>query len=195
MYENELYHYGVKGMRWGHRKSYPTTSAGYPTKSTVGAARVRMKESKKAYKQANKDYNKSFKKAHRYTYNHPIASSIRKKKTTNLWGDAYEKGNTANKAKDSYKQSKQNYKAEKKAYANTPEAKAARSKRIKTAAAVGAAAAGTALAAYGAYKMTKRWKMANQGLMNRGIGYTQRAQTLLLREFNPIDAEYTVRYR
>lgn len=195
MYENELYHYGVKGMRWGHRKSYPTTSAGYPTKSTVGAARVRMKDSKKAYKQANKDYNKSFKKAHRYTYNHPIASSIRKKKTTNLWGDVYEKGNAANKAKDSYKQSKQNYKAEKKAYANTPEAKAARNKRIKTAAAVGAAAAGTALAAYGAYKMTKRWKMANQGLMNRGIGYTQRAQTLLLREFNPIDAEYTVRYR
>ena len=197
MYENELYHYGVKGMRWGHRKSYPATSAGYPTKSTVGAARVRMKDSKKAYKTANKVASKSFSKAYKYTDRHPIKSRIGKgkQKSIALWDDASEKIDAANKAQAAYKQSKQNYKAEKKAYANTPEAKAARNKRIKTVAAVGAAAAGTALAAYGAYKMTKRWKMANQGLMNRGIGYTQRAQTLLLREFNPIDAEYTVRYR
>ena len=25
MYENELYHHGVKGMRWGHRKARPTS--------------------------------------------------------------------------------------------------------------------------------------------------------------------------
>lgn len=157
MYENELYHYGVKGMRWGHRKSYPTTSAGYPTKSTVGAARVRMKNAKQAYKTANKVASKSFGEAYKYTDRHPIKSRIGKgkQKSNALWDDAFDKIDVANKAQTAYKQSKKDYKAEKKAAANTPEAKAARKEKLKKAAKVGAAVAGTALAAYGVYKVSK----------------------------------------
>ena len=47
---NEIYHYGVPGMKWGHRKAVPVTNS-------VSAARTRMQKAKKAYK-AVKKYEK-----------------------------------------------------------------------------------------------------------------------------------------
>ena len=32
MYDNELYHYGIPGMRWGHRKSVYDVNANYYNK-------------------------------------------------------------------------------------------------------------------------------------------------------------------
>ena len=46
---NELYHHGVKGMKWGHRKSLPTSSL-----------RNQVDSTKTTYKNAKKAYNKSF---------------------------------------------------------------------------------------------------------------------------------------
>lgn len=186
MTENELYHFGVKGMKWGvrrNRSSFVSTSGpkrlpgtyasdgnGWTAKAkrlpgaivktsngNVASAKVRMKNAKQAYKTANKVASKSFDEAYKYTDRHPIKSRIGKgkQKSNTLWADAIEKIDSANKAQAAYKQSKKDYKAEKKAAANTPEAKAARKEKLKNAAKVGAAVAGTALAAYGVYKVSK----------------------------------------
>lgn len=185
MTENELYHFGVKGMKWGvrrNRSSFVSTSGpkrlpgtyssdgnGWTAKAkrlpgaivktsngNVASAKVRMKNAKQAYKTADKAASKSFGEAYRYTDRHPIKSRIGKgkQKSNALWDDAFDKIDASNKAKASYKQSKKDYKAEKKAAANTPEAKA-RKEKLEKAAKVGAAVAGTALAAYGVYKVSK----------------------------------------
>ena len=131
-YTDELMHYGVLGMKWGRRKARPTTS--------VGKARA-------AYKTAHKDYNKAFNKAYNYQELHPTAAwrkqgNKRRDELERLWDDAINKAEIS-------KNTKKEYKAEKEAYKQTNEYKAKRKKAIK----VGAAVAGTALAAYGAKKV------------------------------------------
>lgn len=92
----ELYHYGVKGMKWGRRK------ASYDS-SPVGNAKRKMVEAKKAKKAANREYSKSFNKA------------------TTLWGaygpnskkytdDLVRTAENANKADKAYLAAKKSYK-------------------------------------------------------------------------------------
>lgn len=97
--DSELYHHGVKGMRWGVRKK---------TDSNVASARA-------AYKTAKKEYNKSFNKA----YNRSIAaySPIKKHRQANdaRWDDAFNKADALNKAQNAYKKAKVKAKAKAKA--------------------------------------------------------------------------------
>lgn len=85
---DELMHYGVKGMRWGHRKAPEVVAA------------------RQAYKKANREYSKSFNKA--YNRAHQAYSFSKKKREANeaRWNDAWEKGQAANAAKKAYKQAK-----------------------------------------------------------------------------------------
>lgn len=126
----ELYHHGVKGMKWGVRKKRPES-----------AERAALRSAKAKYKAANKEYSRSFDKASARS----IAgySPIKKHRVSNTkrWNDVAKKAESANAAEKEYKDAK-------KAYKNTDEYKARRVKAIK----VGAAVAGTALAAYGAKK-------------------------------------------
>lgn len=117
---DELYHYGVKGMRWGHRKRRYDDNV-YAKKA--------------AYKQAKKDYKQS-------------------RKNREGWEDVAKKNTALEKAKYEYGKSKKDYDA-------SPEGKAAAKARAKKAVKVGAAVAGTALAAYGAYKLNKWVKTKN----------------------------------
>lgn len=136
VYETELYHYGVKGMRWGHRKA--------PSAVGVSAQRQAYLNAKANKKAAGKAYSKAYSKA----YNRSIAglSPFKKHRQANdaRWDDAVKKAKASNAADKAYKDAK-------KAYKQTDEYKAKRAKAIK----VGVAVAGTALAAYGAYKVSK----------------------------------------
>lgn len=137
---NELYHYGVKGMRWGHRKATYQNTAVRTGNSAQRQAYLNAKANKRA---ATKDFKKAYNKA----YNRSIAaySPIKKHRQANdaRWDDAVKKAQASNAADKAYKDAK-------KAYKQTDEYKAKRAKAIK----VGAAVAGTALAAYGAYKVS-----------------------------------------
>lgn len=154
---DELYHHGIKGMKWGVRrfqkKDGSLTSARAKRYATVGDDELKTK--KQAYKQANKEYSKAYNSAYKYSSHHPIsqwASEKRSAESNKRWDDAINKAKVADARKQEYKQAKQEYKEVNK------EALAARRKRaIK----IGAAAAGTALAAYGAYKVNKYIKTKN----------------------------------
>lgn len=98
---DELYHYGVKGMRWGHRKAQP--------QSNTSAIRGKYDSAKADYKQAKKDYNKAYNKAYNYSSRHPIGQFVNKKKAAEAdrrWDAAFDKANSAEKARLNYKQAK-----------------------------------------------------------------------------------------
>ena len=105
---DELMHYGVPGMKWGHRKALPTSSI-----------RQRFDSAKSNYKSAKKAYNKAFNKASNYSSNHAIGQFTNKKKVAEAdkrWNDAINKADKVNKAQAEYKKAKQ---ARKSAIKNT----------------------------------------------------------------------------
>ena len=56
MYNDELYHFGVKGMRWGHRKAAQKSDL----RNRYDKAKVEKRNAKKAYnKSFNEAYNRS----------------------------------------------------------------------------------------------------------------------------------------
>ena len=73
MENNELYHHGVPGMKWGHRKSTPQTS--------LDVARANYKSDKKQY---NKSFHKNEKaKAKETTKNDKVKKAKTKETTKN----------------------------------------------------------------------------------------------------------------
>ncbi len=56
MYENELYHHGVKGMKWGQRKKYQSSNGGL---NSLGKARKSYEAAKTNQKQAKKTFRKN----------------------------------------------------------------------------------------------------------------------------------------
>ena len=148
MRQDELMHYGVPGMRWGHRKARP-----------LSAERSRYVNAKATYKADNKAYNKSLNKAYSYSGRHLVSQHVGKKQkveSDKRWDDAYDKAMQLNKSKSAMKQAK-------KEYHQTNEYKAKRAKAIKT----GVAVAGTVLAVYGAYKFSKYIKDTNASIAGK----------------------------
>ena len=94
----ELYHHGVKGMKWGVRKKTYDTAV----------------EKRKAYQQANKEYNKAFNKAYRKTLG--SLSPIKKHRVAskNRWDEANEKVKVLDKARKEFKDAQKAIKAERK---------------------------------------------------------------------------------
>ena len=97
--DNELSHYGVKGMKWGVRKD---------------PERQGIRDARSEYRSANKAYNKSFNKAYKFSSRHPVTQHIRRsknyEKSNALWEDAYNKANSANDAHNKLKTAKSDYK-------------------------------------------------------------------------------------
>lgn len=99
VYDDELMHYGVKGMRWGHRKA-PTS----------------VSNAKAAYKSAKKAYSKSYNSAYGYSSRHAIGQYVNKKKKAEAnkrWDDAFNKAAALRDAKANYKKTKADYKRSK----------------------------------------------------------------------------------
>ena len=96
---DELAHYGVPGMRWGHRKQTLATSS----------TRKKFDSTKQEYKTAKKAYSKAYDKAYRYSARHPITQWASKKvsdEADRRWDKTIDAAKASNKAKQKYKQAK-----------------------------------------------------------------------------------------
>ena len=103
-YNNELYHYGVKGMKWGVRRT---------RNEALSSARSNYKAAKKNYKRSNIEYSKSFDRAYNYSGRHLISQYVNKKhkaESDRRWADAVNKAEASKQAKKDYKQAKKEYK-------------------------------------------------------------------------------------
>lgn len=112
----ELYHYGVKGMKWGVRKKpeYVTTA-----KANMKSAKAARRTAKVDRDVARGRYNDSFNRAYNYTNNHPVSTlyNKRRKETEDkLWDEAQRDAATSREAKRAYKQSKKDYRQAKRDY-------------------------------------------------------------------------------
>lgn len=134
MLEDELMHYGVKGMKWGHHKARPLTG--------TRAIRANYKNKKR---QIDISYSKAADKYERVLY-------TKDKNKLKKVSDEFDRA--ADKWAADRKNARNQYKAEKKAYKQTDEYKTKRAKAIKA----GAALVGTTLAVYGTYKASKYLK-------------------------------------
>lgn len=92
---NELYHHGVKGMKWGHRKTLPTSSL-----------RNQVDSTKTTYKNAKKAYNKSFNDAYKHRAEAYSFSKERRKANDARWAKTLVDANKLDSAKTDYKKAK-----------------------------------------------------------------------------------------
>lgn len=93
--DGELYHYGVKGMKWGVRKKPEQSSIAREVQST-----------KAAYKNAKKEYNRAFNRY--YNRAHQAYSLSKKKRAANdaRFEEALNKADALDNAKTAYKTAK-----------------------------------------------------------------------------------------
>lgn len=130
---DSLSHYGIKGQKWGVRR----WQNGDGSFNSAGKRRYFGNGSGEEYKKL----------------------AVAKSKSSSAKSDSKKRLSEAKKA---YRVEKKNvadeYKKAKKEYKNSDEYKAARKEKIKKAAKTGAIIAGTALAAYGAYKLYSGYK-------------------------------------
>lgn len=155
---NELYHYGVPGMKWGHRKS---------SYNNAGAVIKRLTD---PTTQIKKDGYKKTKS--------PIGTTISKDgyHTTKLPGSVRSIASQRKSAKADYKKQKASYTStgntnasNKSSNSNEKTSKKGLSAKQKKALKVGAAAVGTTLAVYGTYKLAKSGKL--NSVADKGKAY------------------------
>ena len=167
MYEQYLQHHGILGQKWGVRryqnKDGTLTSAGKRHEKILDA-KSGVKSARSEKNAANKDYKTTLSKA---------------KKARGSWDEAANKAKTLDKKTSSYNTAKKNLKQTKlkmEEEAAAEKGSTVKKERAKKAVKVGAAVAGTALAAYGTYKASQYIKQkAADKAVDRGWNAAHRA--------------------
>ena len=94
-----LCHYGVPGMKWGHRKA-----------QSYSDSYNKVKNTKAAYKAAKKTYTKDYNKAYNYSARHPVSQwsskSGNKAEADRRWDKAIDSAKKQDSAKRAYKNAK-----------------------------------------------------------------------------------------
>lgn len=166
---DELYHYGVKGQQWG-RRQYQNTDGSLTELGRqhygYGPARQRMLDARANYRSAQKAWGKA------YDRGTSLRNWVDKDYSAKTSKEMVKTANAAEKAR-------QEYKAAKKEYKNSDEHKA----RVKKAIKIGAAIAGTALVAYGAYKVSQVVRNRRAG---QNLAATAKFQETLSKRYNDV---------
>lgn len=184
---NELYHFGVKGMKWGRRRyqkedgSYTAQGQGRYDSGSIFSKHYARKSEK--YSQRAKDTEKSIKRLSKYRgkgIKDKDGNIIADKRKVESSIKGYEKARDKARSRAEYYKRKSKGGASdsnlkslvNKGYANTKGGQKQREERmrkLKKAAKIGAAVAGAGLAAYGGYKLHGAVKSANRRLINRDM--------------------------
>lgn len=165
-YTDELYHYGIPGMKWGHHKRAVASTGGL-SGYIRGKQMTNATNNLSAISKRQRQINSELKELRGYEKNPSaigktkLATAIRRSQIKSLEKTQSKLQKSKQDNEDALKELKSidKYQAQKKAeresYKNSPEYKAKQAKNKKVAIA-GAAVAGTALAAYGAYKLNQK---------------------------------------
>lgn len=108
-YSDELYHYGVKGMKWGHKKArYDAVSTDGSKRRAYESAKRTLDKARDDKRAANRAYSKAFKKSTSVYGAYGPGNKQRHERT-------YDAAIAANKADKQYKNAKKAAKIAKKA--------------------------------------------------------------------------------
>jgi hypothetical protein len=111
--ENELYHYGVPGMKWGKRKARPSPTTDGSAKKAYEKAKAKTAKARDERDATKTLYNKAFNRA--YNKNHPYSLSREKRQASDKrWEEVADKAKKLNTANSKYKAAKKAEKAAKK---------------------------------------------------------------------------------
>lgn len=104
--EDELYHYGVKGMRWGHRNVRAASDGIYNAHKRTQAAKLAMEKASANKKSAQKNFNKAYRNSNSLILRSQFDKNLNKQLDKNLMATA----NKSYKADKQYKNAKKTYK-------------------------------------------------------------------------------------
>ena len=113
-FDDGLYHYGVPGMKWGHRKSYTIPQVSQKSTNRIvnkaEQAKRQMQQARQQYKKSNKQFDKAYRNANSWIANLQFDKADRKRRENEL----VEASVKSEKASKAYKKAKANYKLSKK---------------------------------------------------------------------------------